>query len=355
MATLNDVRQQASFGMFTMVCCAGAIASFLFLTGPALADDPPPPEPPPTETTQPPPPPPAPAGPRTILSGVTIGGQDVGGLTSKQAVAAVDRRFDRSEQLVISKTWKRRFLPWQLGARARVGKAVEAAMRARTEGAAIPLTVDIDEARLRGLLARLGRETARKPRDSKLRLVHLVPEGTASVEGRRLKEVVAFYELSLALRKHVREPYQLPFETIKPTVTEDDFGKVIVIRRGSNQLYFYNGPTLKRTFRVATGQSSYPSPLGRFEIVTKQRHPWWYPPQTSAWAKGKEPVPPGPGNPLGTRWMGLSAPLVGIHGTPDAASIGYSASHGCIRMLIPQVEWLFEHVELGTPVFIVSA
>ena len=53
--------------------------------------------------------------------------------------------------------------------------------------------------------------------------------------------------------------------------------------------------------------------------------------------------------------MGLSAALVGIHGTPDASSIGYSASHGCIRMLIPQVEWLFEHVEVGTPVFIVPA
>ena len=68
----------------------------------------------------------------------------------------------------------------------------------------------------------------------------------------------------------------------------------------------------------------------------------------------KDPVPPGPGNPLGTRWMGLSAPYVGIHGTPDAASIGYSVSHGCIRMLIPQVEWLFEQVEVGTPVFIVA-
>ena len=52
--------------------------------------------------------------------------------------------------------------------------------------------------------------------------------------------------------------------------------------------------------------------------------------------------------------MGISSPAVGIHGTPDAASIGYSASHGCIRMLISEVEWLFEQVETGTPVFIVS-
>ena len=53
--------------------------------------------------------------------------------------------------------------------------------------------------------------------------------------------------------------------------------------------------------------------------------------------------------------MGLSEPAVGIHGTPDAASIGYSASHGCIRMLVPEAEWLFERVDEGTPVYILDA
>ncbi|TML48437.1 MAG: L,D-transpeptidase, partial [Actinobacteria bacterium] len=101
-------------------------------------------------------------------------------------------------------------------------------------------------------------------------------------------------------------------------------------------------------------QASYPTPLGRFRVVVKWRNPWWYPP-SSRWAQGLKPVPPGPGNPLGTRWMGLSAPGVGIHGTPDAASIGYSASHGCIRMRIPDAEWLFRHVRIGTTVFIVAA
>ena len=66
-------------------------------------------------------------------------------------------------------------------------------------------------------------------------------------------------------------------------------------------------------------------------------------------------MPPGPGNPLGTRWMGLSAPGVGIHGTPEDGSIGYSLSHGCIRMHIPEAEWLFEHVDVGTPVYIVAS
>ena len=107
-----------------------------------------------------------------------------------------------------------------------------------------------------------------------------------------------------------------------------------------------NGSVVK-VYDVAVGAKASPTPAGAYQIVTRIPDPTWYGP--------KQVVQPGKRNPLGTRWMGLSAPLVGIHGTPDAASIGYSASHGCIRMLIPQVEWLFERVEIGTPVFIVAA
>jgi len=132
------------------------------------------------------------------------------------------------------------------------------------------------------------------------------------------------------------------------------FRSVIVIRRGSNRLFLYRYDHLRRMFRVATGQSAYPTPLGRFSIQVKWRNPWWYPPN-SKWAKGQKPIPPGPNNPLGTRWMGLTAPGVGIHGTPNPASIGYSLSHGCIRMYIADAEWLFNAVDVGTTVFIVSA
>ena len=107
-----------------------------------------------------------------------------------------------------------------------------------------------------------------------------------------------------------------------------------------------------RVFAVATGQHQYPTPLGRFTIIVKWRNPWWYPPK-SPWAQGQKPIPPGPDNPLGTRWLGLSAPGVGIHGTPSDGSIGYSVSHGCIRMHISEAEWLFNHVGVGTTVFIV--
>src|SRR5204863_8990401 len=98
----------------------------------------------------------------------------------------------------------------------------------------------------------------------------------------------------------------------------------------------------------------HPTLVGACVVAVMWRNPWWYPPATP-WALGAKPIPPGPGNPLGTRWMGLTAPGVGIHGTPDPASIGYSASHGCIRMRIPEAEWLFRHVRIGTTVFIVAA
>jgi lipoprotein-anchoring transpeptidase ErfK/SrfK len=105
---------------------------------------------------------------------------------------------------------------------------------------------------------------------------------------------------------------------------------------------------------VGTGRRGTPTPLGRFTIVTKVRHPWWYPPAAD-WAESLDPIPPGPGNPLGTRWMGISARAVGIHGTPDAPSVGYSRSHGCVRMYSRQAEWLFRRVRVGTPVLIVRA
>lgn len=126
----------------------------------------------------------------------------------------------------------------------------------------------------------------------------------------------------------------------------------IVIDRSDCTLTLYdeNGPV--KTYGCAVGMEGYPTPLGSFQIISKIYHPAWSPPP-SPWAEKLEPVPPGVGNPLGTRWMGLTAPYVGIHGTYEDWSIGHWASHGCIRMHIPDVEELFELVTIGTPVDIV--
>ena len=142
---------------------------------------------------------------------------------------------------------------------------------------------------------------------------------------------------------------------VEPERTVVKFGPVIVIRRGANELRYYQGAKLVRKFGVATG----PGDLSDADRDVRDRghaaQSLVAPTGLGLGARGSKPIPPGPGNPLGTRWMGLTAPGVGIHGTPDDASIGYSASHGCIRMHIPDAEWVFNHVELGTPVVITDA
>jgi lipoprotein-anchoring transpeptidase ErfK/SrfK len=341
----------------TLAVLPCSVVLFIALAPVASADE----TTPPTTTTPPPvtiPPGttvdvPLPPGPKLIQPGVTIGGMLVGGLTGAEARKVVQKRFGEPVSVVAAdRTLK--LTPSELGAAPWVGKAVRTAVNVLRADYAVPLRVDVSKAKLERLLSGLAKQTDRKAVDAEIKLRNLTPVAKKSAPGRRLMQLVAFQKLSLAIRRHERS-LTLPYEVMKPKVTEKDIGQLIVIKRDSRQLLFFNGLKLKRTFRVATGQSTYPTPIGNFEIINLQRNPWWYPPEGSAWADGAQPVPPGPGNPLGTRWMGISAPYVGIHGTPDAASIGYSASHGCIRMLIPQVEWLFERVKVGTPVFIVRA
>jgi lipoprotein-anchoring transpeptidase ErfK/SrfK len=307
----------------------------------------------PTTTTKPLPP-----SPKLITAGVTIGKTLVGGLTVSEARVLVKERFARPLTLVAGPGARAVATPAELGAKPELEAALALAARVKRTGFAVPLKVEVSTPKVERLVASLAERFQRDPVDATLKLRNLTPFATRDVPGRRLKELVAQRQVVLWLKTQQRTPLQLPFERIAPAMTEKAIGRAIVIRRGSNQLYLYRvGRTSKlvRRFGVATGRSQYPTPLGKFEIVNMQRDPWWYPPAGSDWAKDAEPVPPGPGNPLGTRWMGISSPYVGIHGTPDAASIGYSASHGCIRMLIPEVEWLFTQVEVGTPVFIVAA
>ena len=186
------------------------------------------------------------------------------------------------------------------------------------------LRVSVDPAKVQRYVRALNVRLSIEPQDATVALSGLRPVVQPGKTGLELNQqkTVALIQAALAVaRRPVLKPAS---RTVAPSVTSSNFGSVIVIYRGSNELHLYNGSRPWRTIQVATGQAIYPTPLGRFRIVVKWRNPWWYPP-SSPWAAGLKPIPPGPGNPLGTRWMGLSAPGVGIHGTPDAASIGYSA------------------------------
>jgi lipoprotein-anchoring transpeptidase ErfK/SrfK len=296
------------------------------------------------------------AGPSTIViaNGVRIAGVPVGGMTSEPARERLRARFAQPVAFAYGqRRWRTR--PWKLGAGAAVDEALGRALRAPA-GEDVALRVYVSEHAVRRYARSLAERFSRPPESARLAgLVGLAPTITRDRPGIAVRTRAMERTIARALRTGERgRPLPLLVRMVEPKVTREKFGPVIVIRRESKALYLYDGSRLVRTFGVATGQSQYPTPLGLFNVVDKQLHPWWRPPD-SDWAKGLDPIPPGPGNPLGTRWMGLSAPGVGIHGTPDAASIGYSASHGCIRMRIPDAEWLFGQVTWGTPVYIVSA
>jgi len=292
-----------------------------------------------------------------VADGVTAAGVPLAGLTNAQAEEKLRASLARPVVLAFrGETW--RFAPQTLGASADVEAAVRAALRA-PEGTAVRVDVAVRQKRLRKWANRFARTFDSKPANARIVLRGLRPRATRSSFGRKVFGSSLRTTITSELRSNHRERIAVPVKILRPRVTRRDLGFAIVIRRASNELFLYRGSgpkgmLVERKFGVATGMASYPTPLGSFTIVDKQRNPWWYPPD-SDWAAGAQPVPPGPGNPLGTRWMGLSEPLIGIHGTPDAASIGYSASHGCIRMLVSEAEWLFERVRVGTPVFIVRA
>lgn len=96
-----------------------------------------------------------------------------------------------------------------------------------------------------------------------------------------------------------------------------------------------------KVYPIAVGKRSTPTPAGEFQIINRITDPTWYGHESG------QPVPPGPENPLGSRWMGLSKKGYGIHGTNAPTSIGKRASHGCIRMAQSDLEELFELMRVG--------
>ena len=287
----------------------------------------------------------------TIPNGIVLGGVVVGGMTTEAAAVALQEAYGRPIVLRLGHTTIR-VAPGVLGMRLPVDAATQRAMTV-SENSILRLRAGVDRDLVRAYVARLAKRYNRTVRNAGVALHGLKPVMTQARPGVALHQRWIANAIETEIAQGTREPIVLKVKTVQPTETNASIGPVIVIQRGSNVLTLYHQTRFVRRFRVATGQAIYPTPLGRFQIVVMWKNPWWYPPN-DAWAAGEKPTPPGPGNPLGTRWMGLSSPGVGIHGTPESGSIGYSESHGCIRMLIPEAEWLFAHVKVGTPVFIVA-
>ena len=113
----------------------------------------------------------------------------------------------------------------------------------------------------------------------------------------------------------------------------------IVISIPDHKLALVENGRVVKVYPVAVGRQVTPSPTGIFYIANRVKNPTYYRPGVV--------IPPGPRNPVGTRWMGLSKPGYGIHGTNEPGSIGHAASHGCVRMRNRDVEDLFSRVRIG--------
>ncbi len=285
---------------------------------------------------------------------VKVGGVNVGGINAERARAKLRAAFGASLSFVWGKKhWT--IAPSRVGATAAIGQAVRVALQSR-RGRWVPLHIHVNAKRLDRYLKQLNSRLSRPAEDAQLiGLSNLQPVISNGRPGLRVNKNLMRTRIIAALTPGRRATIPLAVRHVQPTITPANFGPVLVVQTVSHRLSFYEGTSLANTFTVATGQSAYPTPSGQWTIVDMQRDPWWIPPPDAPWAQGAKPIPPGPGNPLGTRWMGLSAPGVGIHGTPDPASLGYSQSHGCIRMAIPDAEWVFTRVHVGTPVFTVAA
>jgi lipoprotein-anchoring transpeptidase ErfK/SrfK len=173
-----------------------------------------------------------------------------------------------------------------------------------------------------------------------------------SLRGRRL-----YRDISAALvRPDGDRTVTAESKIIKPKVTSDElaakYPSYIVIDRGDFRLRFYKNLKLSHTYTIAVGRQGLETPAGLYSIQDKQVNPSWHVPN-SAWAgslAGKV-IPPGPQDPIKARWMGFYNGA-GIHGTDELGSLGSAASHGCVRMAIPDVEALYDQVSVGTPVYV---
>ncbi len=142
----------------------------------------------------------------------------------------------------------------------------------------------------------------------------------------------------------------------EPEVTTDELAEeyplYVTVDRSSFTLTVWRNLKNYKQYPIAVGQSGYDTPSGLYSINDKQVNPTWNVPN-SEWAGdlAGQSIPPGPGNPLVARWMGFAG-AAGIHGTNEPGSVGSAASHGCVRMLVPDVIELYDMVPEGTPIYI---
>jgi len=311
-----------------------------------------------------------------IADGVTIAGVDVGGMSAEEAEAAVRRGLlaPLRHSLRVTydgETWT---LPGEaLKIHADLAGAVEQAVAASQEGGlparlvryatggeveeAIPAAVTYSKPAINRFVRRVAAELQREPQNASVSPAADSLEVVAGEAGRKLRDVKLTRELEEAVidaatpRTLVASVHSTAPEVTTKAIAAA-YPSYLTLDRGSFTLRLWRDLKLVKAYTVAVGQEGLETPEGLYAIQEKVVNPTWHVPE-SAWAGdlAGQSIPPGPSNPIKARWMGIYEGA-GIHGTEETASLGSAASHGCVRMAVPDVEELYEQVEVGTPIFI---
>lgn len=123
----------------------------------------------------------------------------------------------------------------------------------------------------------------------------------------------------------------------------------VIVDLSDRQVYLYKGTEQIGSYAVAIGKDGWETPTGRFQVLDMQVDPHWQHPIT------RTDIPPGPGNPLGSRWVAflpMEDGVIGFHGTFQTELIGQAVSHGCIRMRNADIEAMYQHLALGVPIIV---
>lgn len=310
-----------------------------------------------------------------IAEGVTIGGVDVGGLEPAAATAQIrDTLIAPLEKNVVVTYGDEKFKlkPEQLNIRADLDGMVDEAVEVSQEGGILSRTLrrigggEVDhaiepqiaysnaavDAFVEGVAENLDREPVNASVEPSAGSINPIDSKTGrSVETGKLRK-----QVEQALQSTDERKVEAVVEEVEPEVTTADlageYPTYITVDRSNYQLNLYKDLKLAKSYTVAIGALGYDTPTGLYHIQNKAVDPVWSVPD-SDWAGdlAGETIPPGPDNPLKARWMGIYDGA-GIHGTADTGSLGSAASHGCIRMSVPDVTDLYDRVPTGTPIYI---
>ena len=304
-----------------------------------------------------------------ILPGARIAGVDLGGMTEAEALVFAESAIRPQMERPVTLEWRDmtwEVTPRRLGARNDVAELVAEAAQASREASFFdkarlrvtgdrdwfdrPVAISYPQHALRSFLEGLASGFDRPARDATVDYssgwVKLVPEHS----GRKLETKQSYRRLRSALDAGASE-VTLAAKTEKPKVRSGHFDQVLLLRIGENKLYLYEDGKITHRWTVATGQPVYPTPTGLYEITEKRYMPTWVNPDPTGWGAGMPAsIPPGIGNPLGLRALNWSADGIRFHGTSATYSLGYNASHGCVRMANEDVIDLYDMVDVGTPI-----